>query len=346
MDLQESRLSGSLVQPERMSPLRLAVVGLGALGSEVARILALCGAGDLLLIDPDRIESSNLSRSTLYGPADIGRLKAEVLVQRLRERCTNICLHGLTEEIADTGWGLLEHRHLIFCCVDRDSARLETARISTRLGVPMCDGGLGGPRAELGRVSYFPGKDGACFCCRLTSARRRELLAEWQSQPHPCGGPESDPVRASTPIIASVAAGFTVDSGLRALGTTEAFSIDIHLGLHPELHRLSLVQSADCPFHNHAESPLRPVPTTFAEALAGCESLRWEWPICTAAKCLACGHQWTPNLRVARLRTSSCPACKQSGILALESLQSITSHSPQVHQSPESLGLPPHHLFF
>src|SRR6266567_1155361 len=69
-----------------LSAASVVIVGVGAVGSEVARLLAQAGVGRLLLCDPDTIEESNLSRGALYGPADLGRPKAEAAADALRAR--------------------------------------------------------------------------------------------------------------------------------------------------------------------------------------------------------------------------------------------------------------------
>ena len=61
------------------------IVGVGALGCEIAKDFALMGVGKLILIDLDTIETSNLSRQMLFKPGDEGRYKAEVAAERLKE---------------------------------------------------------------------------------------------------------------------------------------------------------------------------------------------------------------------------------------------------------------------
>jgi len=67
----------------RLESARLVVLGVGGLGGWSALSLACCGVGEMLLIDGDRVEESNLNRQVLYTEADIGRLKAEVAAERL-----------------------------------------------------------------------------------------------------------------------------------------------------------------------------------------------------------------------------------------------------------------------
>src|SRR6266853_1864888 len=55
---------------ERLSNATAAIVGLGALGTVQASLLARAGAGTIRLIDRDYIEESNLQRQLLYTEAD------------------------------------------------------------------------------------------------------------------------------------------------------------------------------------------------------------------------------------------------------------------------------------
>ena len=71
---------------KKLRSLRVAVVGLGGLGSTLAEHLMRAGVGCLRLIDRDVIEDSNLPRQTLYTEADAraGRPKADAAAERLR----------------------------------------------------------------------------------------------------------------------------------------------------------------------------------------------------------------------------------------------------------------------
>ena len=70
---------------ERLKASSVLVVGAGGLGSPLALQLAAAGVGRIGLVDPDRVDESNLHRQLLYGSADVGRLKVEAAAARLRD---------------------------------------------------------------------------------------------------------------------------------------------------------------------------------------------------------------------------------------------------------------------
>ena len=71
----------------RVRTARVAVVGLGGVGSHAALALARSGVGGLRLIDFDLVTATSLNRSAAAGPADVGRPKAEALAEQLARTC-------------------------------------------------------------------------------------------------------------------------------------------------------------------------------------------------------------------------------------------------------------------
>ena len=70
---------------QKLRKSTVAVVGLGALGSVSANLLARAGIGKLILIDRDIVESSNLQRQNLFDESDIGKSKAICAKKNLSE---------------------------------------------------------------------------------------------------------------------------------------------------------------------------------------------------------------------------------------------------------------------
>src|SRR5690348_4053220 len=67
----------------RLAAAHVVVMGVGALGNAVAQTLALAGVQSLLLCDPDVVAESNLSRTPLFRPHDIGRAKVDAAADAL-----------------------------------------------------------------------------------------------------------------------------------------------------------------------------------------------------------------------------------------------------------------------
>ncbi|UUV16607.1 thiamine biosynthesis protein ThiF [Clostridioides difficile] len=63
---------------------KVAILGLGGLGSNVAISLARIGVGELLLIDYDVVEPSNLNRQQ-YFIDDIGKLKTDAMIENIKK---------------------------------------------------------------------------------------------------------------------------------------------------------------------------------------------------------------------------------------------------------------------
>ena len=63
----------------------ICIVGCGGLGSSAAQYLSMTGVGNIMLIDHDLINLSNLNRQTLFFEKDIGKYKVDTLQKNLKE---------------------------------------------------------------------------------------------------------------------------------------------------------------------------------------------------------------------------------------------------------------------
>ena len=64
---------------------KVAVFGIGGVGSYTAEALARCGVGELVLIDNDTVSHSNINRQIHATNKTVGRLKVEVMGERIHE---------------------------------------------------------------------------------------------------------------------------------------------------------------------------------------------------------------------------------------------------------------------
>lgn len=192
------------------------VVGCGALGNEVLKNLVLMGVGHLVVVDFDRVEASNLTRSVLFRRSDVGRQKTEVVCQRLKELNPELEVQAIDGDIThDVGLGLISRMDVVIGCTDNRLARFMINRHCMRLGKTWIDGGI----YELeGTVRVFvPGQN--CYACNLGP----EGLSELQRR-MPCSRTirrqEAAGSAPTTSIIASVIGAVQVQEAIKViLGT-------------------------------------------------------------------------------------------------------------------------------
>tara|TARA_B110000879_G_scaffold212965_1_gene312279 strand:- start:9576 stop:10340 length:765 start_codon:yes stop_codon:yes gene_type:complete len=154
---------------QRLLDARVLILGAGGLGCPVALYLASSGVGHITIVDDDVVELSNLQRQILYTEADIGRLKAEVVRERLallnpevtvQAICQRPNLHDLSSLVADAD--------LVLDGTDNFASRYQHNRICIAFKTPLLSAAV--IRFE-GQLIYFnPMLEGPCYACLYPSA--------------------------------------------------------------------------------------------------------------------------------------------------------------------------------
>jgi molybdopterin-synthase adenylyltransferase len=136
-----------------LSNVRVAIVGLGGGGSHIAQQLAHVGVGHYRLIDPDKIEASNLNRLVGATKADVDECTPKV---KIAERTIKAIRPWAQVQVAKAKWQeadyLIRDAHVLVGSVDGYQQRdyLETA--ARRFGLPYID--IGMDVAEIGPNAY------------------------------------------------------------------------------------------------------------------------------------------------------------------------------------------------
>jgi bacteriocin biosynthesis cyclodehydratase domain-containing protein len=159
---------------EQLEGSRIAVLGVGGLGGWSALNLACVGVGEMLLVDFDRVELSNLNRQVLYGEAEIGRFKAQAAAERLNAFNSSIKLEPRVqkldseEAVAETIAGY----DLVIDAADWPASDIEHWINSAcfAAGIPYIAMSHFPPIARVGPL-YVPGVTG-CFACQEAGYRR------------------------------------------------------------------------------------------------------------------------------------------------------------------------------
>lgn len=216
---------------ERLNHSRVLVVGAGALGNEVVKNLALLGIGSIWIVDFDRIETTNLTRSALFRRSDVGQWKADVLARRAADVNPDCNATPLRADVRfDLGLNFVRSMDVIFGCLDNREARYYMNRHCYLLGKLFIDGGID---TLNGSVTVFHPPQTACYECTLGTVDRAELQKRISCLKST--EPEIQQHVPTSPTIASIVGGLQVQAGIKAL-----HSLPI-----PEGKRLGLYGSSD-----------------------------------------------------------------------------------------------------
>ena len=281
----------SWFQRSRVKAARVLVVGCGALGNEVLKNLVLFGVEQLVLVDFDQVEPSNLTRSLLFTPEDAEHHtpKVEAAARSLRRLNPALQLQLIRGDIThDVGLGLLRQVDVAIGCVDNRWARFYLNRLCMRAGIPWVDGGIHGLEGTV-RV-FQPGQN--CYACNLGPEGQQELARHF-SCANLIRRNETAGRAATTPVVAALIAAVQVQEAMKLIhrdeiATGRLTSLCGKMFYYEGEHLTSrLVQfagyDAECPEHDRWE-PVQPTPlthqATVAEALAQLRQ-QLHWPEAT-----------------------------------------------------------------
>jgi adenylyltransferase/sulfurtransferase len=259
-DLEEDRFARfGLIQwwdQAKIAAAKVLVVGAGALGNEILKNLALLGFRKILVVDLDRIEHSNLSRSVLYRASDVGRSKAETAARATVGIYSEITAHAIDANILhDVGLGVFDWADLIFAGLDNREARLWINRSAWKLNRPWIDGAIEGVNG-VARV-FLPGQE-PCYECTLGEVDW-EILEKRLS----CNlltREEMEMGRTpTTPTISSIIGGIQVQEAVKLLHGQPVLAGKGYVfeGLHHTSYVVEYTVNPDCMSHHTYERLVR-----------------------------------------------------------------------------------------
>ena len=254
-----------------LSSLRVAVVGAGGTGSHAALALAYLGLSEVLVLDDDHAEVTNLNRLVTAGHADIGAPKNLIARRRMREIDPGLHVTALPALSPAGTHPELDDVDLIIGCVDNDGPRDRLNQIAVDAATPYIDVATGidtttSPPAVGGRVVLVvPG--GPCLHC-LDELDPAEI-SRWAKSP------EQQALDRE-----------------HGYGTAEPNPAVVHLNgiaVHAALGELVAWVSGHRPPAQYLDIDLSGV-LTRADSPPGCRVVprRPAWPV---SGCICCGHR-------------------------------------------------------
>jgi len=183
-----------LVPPEKLLETRVTVVGVGAIGRQVALQLAAVGVPRIRLIDFDTVEVENLAAQGFF-ESDLGRPKVEAVADLCRAINPAIdvsVVNGKFQSMQFTGG-------VLFCCVDGIETRKSIFNTTKGRADLFVDGRMSAEYLRVLTVSddasreYYPttifraseAYQGACtakttiYCANIAAGMMVAQFAQW-----------------------------------------------------------------------------------------------------------------------------------------------------------------------
>jgi adenylyltransferase/sulfurtransferase len=155
-----------------------AIIGAGGLGCPALLGLRAGGARRVLVVDPDRVEASNLHRQVLYDLGDVGAPKAEVAARKLaavgieaRARVHRLVPAEIPAFVAELV-SVAGRNVVVLECTDAPALKFAVNDACVAAGVPLV---LAAALALTGHVIAV-GREGGCYRCVFEAPPPVELV--------------------------------------------------------------------------------------------------------------------------------------------------------------------------
>jgi len=339
---------------EKVQNAKVLVIGAGALGNEVIKNLSLMGIGNLFIVDFDKIEAANLSRSVLFRETDNNRSKAEVAAARAKSVNPQVHVQYMNGDVTtQLGLGIIRRMDVIIGCLDNREARLAVNRYCYWVNKPWVDGAI---QELLGLMRVFKPGEGACYECTLTEQALRDLSLRY-----------SCPLLArqnillgkvpTTPTIASIIGAMQSQEALKVINDMpiQPGKVTHFNGMVNEMHTTAYAPREDCQSHwtygEITELPARAEHTTLADLLRIARAdlgpdamIELDQELIISLECSSCHtmEQVLKPLSEVSFEAGHCPTC---GVLRETTMTHVISGEENfLHRTLASVGIPALHI--
>ena len=157
---------------------KVAFIGLGSVGSQIALHLTQSAVGRFTLLDPDRFSASNLARHAC-DMRDLGRYKTKAVKDMILRRNPRATIQTFEENLLDLPWHeqmeRLQGSDLVIATTDSTAAQFMTNELCYSLQIPSLYVGCY-ERACAGEVLFVKPGQTTCFNCFMEF--RQSYLSE------------------------------------------------------------------------------------------------------------------------------------------------------------------------
>lgn len=215
---------------KKLKSAKVAVAGIGGLGSPASYYLTAAGVGYIRLIDYDVVEPSNLNRQIVHWSSDIGRPKVESAAMKLSLLNPDVHIDTINEKITlESVENLLKGIDLVVDGQDNLQTRMIINEFAVRRGIPYIYAAVYGMEGYL--MTIIP-KEGPCLKCMY---------------PGEVPPPEPFPVLGTTPGVMGCLQATEAIKLITGIGKLAIGRLILYDGEDMSFHEISIKRNPNCP---------------------------------------------------------------------------------------------------
>ena len=140
-------------EQQRFKDAKITVIGCGGIGGETIEMLARMGIGELVLVDKDTFDLSNLNRQTLASIADLGLDKSAVAAEKVRLINPYVKVTTFNEHVDQTNIDkVIGDSDIVIDALDNVLTRVIVSRKAKEKGIAYIHGAIHG---TMGQITVF-----------------------------------------------------------------------------------------------------------------------------------------------------------------------------------------------
>ena len=140
-------------EQQRFKDAKITVIGCGGIGGETIEMLARMGIGELVLVDKDAFDLSNLNRQTLASIKDLGLDKSAVAAEKVRTINPYVKTTTFNEHVDLSNIDkIIGDSDIVIDALDNVLTRVIVSRKAKEKGIPYIHGAIHG---TLGQITVF-----------------------------------------------------------------------------------------------------------------------------------------------------------------------------------------------
>ena len=161
---------------KKLNNSKVAIFGIGGVGSYVVEALARAGIGSFLLIDKDKVDITNINRQIIATNKTVGKSKVEVAKERILEINPNAKVETIQEFFLPESPELLDSSiDYVVDCVDTVTAKIELVLRAEKWQIPIIS--CMGTGNKLDPTKFEVTDIYKTSICPLAKVMRKELRA-------------------------------------------------------------------------------------------------------------------------------------------------------------------------